>query len=120
MLVARIFDAKIAGVTAVLMLFCEMMWSFSLSGLPQMLMLLLFSSGLYFAYRATEAAVEGQVPMLPALVAAVFFTLLALDPLDLHLDRVRLHRLCGDRVPAARSDRGGGARASWCSAWSSR
>src|SRR5690606_10786640 len=41
LLVTRIFDPKIAGVTAILMLFCQTFWDFSLSGLPQMLMLLL-------------------------------------------------------------------------------
>ena len=42
LLISRIFDAKIAGVCAILMLFCETFWNYSLSGLPQMLMLLLF------------------------------------------------------------------------------
>ncbi len=78
LLVSRIFDVKIASVTAILMLFCEPMWNFSLSGLPQMLMLLLFSSALYFAYRATESATEGRLAMVPAIVAGVFLTLLAL------------------------------------------
>jgi hypothetical protein len=78
LLIARIFDAKIAGVCAILMLFCETFWSYSLSGLPQMLMLLLFSCGMYFAYRAVEAASEGRVAMTPAVIAGVFFTLLAL------------------------------------------
>ncbi len=77
LLIARIFDAKIAGVCAILMLFCETFWSFSLSGLPQMLMLFLFSCGMYFVYRAVEAAAEERVAMVPALVAGVFFTLLA-------------------------------------------
>jgi len=78
LLIARIFDAKIAGVCAILMLFCETFWNYSLSGLPQMLMLLLFSCGMYFAYRAVEAASEGRVAMTPAVIAGVFFTLLAL------------------------------------------
>ncbi len=78
LLAARIFDAKIAGVTAVLMLCCELFWDFSSSGLPQMLMMLLFSCGCYFAYRATEAAVEGRVGVMPALTAGFFFCLLAL------------------------------------------
>jgi len=78
LLVSRIFDAKIASVTAILMLFCEAMWGFSLSGLPQMLMLLLFSCALYFAYRADEASAEGGLALLPALIAGVFLTLLAL------------------------------------------
>ncbi len=78
LLISRIFDAKIAGVSALLMLFCELFWSYSLSGLPQMLMLLLFSCALYFLYRAVEATEEGRLPMVPALIAGVFFTLLAL------------------------------------------
>ncbi|MES2474988.1 MAG: hypothetical protein V4640_04355 [Verrucomicrobiota bacterium] len=78
LLISRIFDAKIAGVCAILMLFCETFWNFSLSGLPQMLMLLLFSSGIYFVYRAVEATAEGRVAMTPAVIAGVFFTLLAL------------------------------------------
>ncbi|MFU8892536.1 MAG: hypothetical protein ACNA8L_02805 [Luteolibacter sp.] len=78
LLVSRIFDVKIASVTAILMLFCEAMWSFSLSGLPQMLMMLLFSCALYFAYRADEAASEGGLAMVPAVIAGIFLTLLAL------------------------------------------
>lgn len=78
LLIARIFDAKIAGVCAILMLFCETFWNYSLSGLPQMLMLLLFSCGIYFVYRALEAAAEGRISMTPAVIAGVFFTLLAL------------------------------------------
>lgn len=78
LLISRIFDPKIAGVCAILMLFCEVFWNYSLSGLPQMLMLLLFSCGLYFAYRATEASTEGRIAMTPAIVAGIFFTLLAL------------------------------------------
>ncbi len=78
LLISRIFDAKIAGVCAILMLFCETFWDYSLSGLPQMLMLLLFSCGIYFVYRAVEAATEGRIAMTPAVIAGVFFTLLAL------------------------------------------
>lgn len=78
LLISRIFDAKIAGVCAILMLFCETFWNYSLSGLPQMLMLLLFSCGIYFVYRAVEAAAEGRIAMTPAIIAGVFFTLLAL------------------------------------------
>ena len=78
LLVTRIFDPKIAGVTAIIMLFCQTMWDFSLSGLPQMLMLLLFTSALYFMYRAVEAQAEGRLPFVPALIAGLFFTLLAL------------------------------------------
>jgi hypothetical protein len=78
LLISRIFDAKIAAVCAILMLFCEVFWNYSLSGLPQMLMLLLFSCGMYFVYRAVEASTEGRISMTPAVIAGVFFTLLAL------------------------------------------
>jgi hypothetical protein len=78
LLISRIFDAKIAGVSAVLMLFCETFWDFSLSGLPQMLMLFLFTCGMYFAYRAVENTVDGKMSMTPAVIAGIFFTLLSL------------------------------------------
>ncbi len=78
LLISRIFDPKIAGVCAILMLFCETFWNYSLSGLPQMLMLLLFSCAIYFVYRAVEAAAEGRISMTPAIIAGAFFTLLAL------------------------------------------
>lgn len=78
LLVSRIFDQKIAGVTAILMLFCETFWNYSLAGLPQMLMLLLFSCAIYFVYRAVEDSNEGRIPYVPAIIAGIFFTLLAL------------------------------------------
>ena len=78
LLVGRIFDPKIAGVTAVLMMLCDLFWNFSQSGLPQMLLLLLFSCGLYFTYRAVEAQDEGRPSFLPALLGAVFLALMVL------------------------------------------
>jgi hypothetical protein len=78
LLISRIFDGKIAGVTALLMLCSELMWNFSLSGLPQMLMLFLFSSAAYLAYRAVEYSLEGRVPMTPALLAGLCLVLLVL------------------------------------------
>ena len=78
LLIGRIFDAKIAGVTAVLMMLCDLFWSFSQSGLPQMLLLLLFSCGLYFTYRGLEAQEEGRPSFGPALLGAVFFVLMVL------------------------------------------
>ena len=78
LLVSRIFDSKIAATSAVLMLFCELMWKLSMSGLPQMLMLLLFTSGCYFAYRAFEATDEDRLTLLHSILAAIFFTLLCL------------------------------------------
>ena len=78
LLISRIFDPKIAGVCALLMLLCETFWGFSLSGLPQMLLMFLFSCGAYFTYRAVEESAEGRMAMTPAILAGVFFTLMAL------------------------------------------
>jgi hypothetical protein len=78
LLISRIFDAKIGGVTALLMLLCDLNWQFSLTGLPQMFMLLLFSCACFFAYRAVENTEEGRIALAPALIAAAFFGLLAL------------------------------------------
>lgn len=78
LLITKIFDAKIAGVCAILMLFCDTFWQFSMSGLPQMMMLFWFSCGMFFVYRAVEESVEGKVAMVPAAIAGVFFTLLAM------------------------------------------
>jgi hypothetical protein len=78
LLVGRIFDAKIAGVTVVLMLLCDLFWKYSQSGLPQMLLLMLFSCGLYFTYRAVEASEEGKMPFGHALAASAFLVLMVL------------------------------------------
>lgn len=78
LLVSRVFDGKIAGVTALLMLLCNLFWSFSQSGLPQMLLLLLFTCGLYFTYRAVESQEEGRGSLMPAVFASVFFSLMVL------------------------------------------
>jgi hypothetical protein len=77
-LASRIFDPRIAATTAILMLVCELLWNLSMSGLPQMLMLLFFTTGCYFAYRAFEATEEEKNAIIHAILAAVFFTLLAL------------------------------------------
>lgn len=51
----RLFDRRIAWCGVGLMLLCDRLWQFSLSGLPQMLMLFLFSCALYALLRAVEA-----------------------------------------------------------------
>jgi hypothetical protein len=78
LLISRIFDTKIGGITALLMLLCELMWEFSQTGLPQMLMLFLFSFAMYFLYKAMECAEDEQSPMIWLLLTAGFFGLLAL------------------------------------------
>ena len=78
LLISRIFDGTIGGVTALLMLLCDLNWKFSQTGLPQMFMLLLFSCACFFAYRAVESTEEGRIALVPALLAAAFLGLLAL------------------------------------------
>jgi len=78
LLISRIFDGRIGGVTALLMLLCDLNWKFSQTGLPQMFMLLLFSCACFFAYRAVETTEEGRIAIGPALIAAAFLGLLAL------------------------------------------
>ena len=78
LLISRIFDVRIAGVTALLMALCDLNWKFTHTGLPQMLMLLLFSCALFFIYRAVEASIENRATIGSILLAAVFLALLAL------------------------------------------
>ncbi len=79
LLISRIFDGKIAVATALLMIFCDLMWKFTHTGLPQMLMLLLFSCALYFIYRALEASIENKTTIGAIAIASIFLALLALS-----------------------------------------
>ena len=79
LLVTGIFDAKIGSFTALLMLLCAMLWQFSQSGLPQMLMLFLFTCASYFLYRALESEIHGRKPLVWLLLCAGFFGVLALS-----------------------------------------
>jgi hypothetical protein len=78
LLISRIFDTTIASVTALLMLFCELMWTLSQSGLPQMLMLMLFSCAMFFLWRAVENSEENKSTLGPILVSGIFMCLLVL------------------------------------------
>ena len=61
LLTRRLFDQRLALLAAGLMLVCDLFWQFSLSGLPQNLMLLIFSGALYAVARAIE---ENQLGLL--------------------------------------------------------
>lgn len=54
-LVREMFDRKIAWLTAALVLVTDMMWRFSVSGLPQNAVLFLFLLSLLFLHRAMQA-----------------------------------------------------------------
>lgn len=69
-LVREVFDRKIAWFTAALVLLTDMMWRFSLSGLPLNAVLLLFTVSLFFLHRALQSRESGKTgPMLMQLAA---------------------------------------------------
>lgn len=79
LLISRIFDEKIGSVVAILMMVSDYMWKITQTGLPQMLMLMLFSAALYMAWRAVEIQESKGKPFVPALISGFFFALLALS-----------------------------------------
>jgi hypothetical protein len=75
----RLFDEHLALLVCGLVLLCDAMWQYALSGLPQMLILLLFNSTVYFLVRAVEAQHREEPPLKWLLVAGAGFGLLALS-----------------------------------------
>ena len=74
----RLFDRHLALLACGLVLLCDAMWQYSLSGLPQMLLLLLFNTTAYFLVRATEAQHAEQSPLRWLVAAGAGFGLLLL------------------------------------------
>lgn len=74
----RLFDQRLALLACGLILLCDTMWQYSLSGLPQMLLLFLFNVTAYLLVRAVEAQHREELPLKWLLAAAVAFGLLAL------------------------------------------
>ena len=74
----RLFDERLAVFSTGLLLLCERFWDYAMSGLPQMLMLLLFSLAAHAMVRAIEAQVAGGKPLRWLLGVAALFGLLAL------------------------------------------
>jgi hypothetical protein len=58
----RLFDQRMAMFGVALMLICDEFWRFSMSGLPQMLMLFLFSCATYALVRLVEEQEEALAP----------------------------------------------------------
>jgi hypothetical protein len=74
----RLFDERIALMGSALVLICDTLWQYSLSGLPQMLLLFLFNATIYCLMRAVQAQIAGA-PILYWLAASgAGFGLLAL------------------------------------------
>lgn len=74
----RLFDERLAVFSMGLMLLCERFWDYVMSGLPQMLMLFLFSVAAHFMVRAIEARVAGRMHLPWLIGVGALFGLLAL------------------------------------------
>ncbi len=74
-----LFDDRLAVLAAWLVLLCDALWRYSISGLPQMLMLFLFNGTLYVLVRAMLAQTGGGRVGLWLALAGVGFGLLALS-----------------------------------------
>lgn len=77
-LISNIFDTKIASLVAVIMLVSEHFWNFSQSGLPQMLMLCIFSGACYLIWKAIQRQEAELSPLMPLMLSGIMFGLLAL------------------------------------------
>ncbi len=76
---ARLFDPTMALLMATLLLFTNIFWEFTMSGLPHMLMLFLFTGMFYFVVRATGASEQGAGrPLVWIILAGIFAGLLVL------------------------------------------
>jgi hypothetical protein len=74
----RLFDRRLALLACGLVVLCDMLWQYSLSGLPQMLLLLLFNATIYALVRAVEAQYDGGRAGAWLTAVGVGFGLLAL------------------------------------------
>ena len=78
-LARRLFDRQLAVMACGFVLVCDMMWQYSLSGLPQMLLLVLFNLTVYALVRAVEEKVNGGPVSIWLAAVGVGFGLLALS-----------------------------------------
>jgi hypothetical protein len=74
----RLFDRRLALLGMGLILVCEAFWNFALTGLPQNLMLLIFSLVTYCLVRAVENRVAEKNPLLWLALSGVGFGLMVL------------------------------------------
>jgi hypothetical protein len=83
-LVLRLFDSRIAWLTTGLVLIADQFWQFSLSGLPQMLLLFLFTCACVVMTKAMRARREGRGTLLWLSLLGIVLGLMALThPLTL-------------------------------------
>ena len=77
-IVRRLFDRRLALLACSLVLICDTIWQYSLTGLPQMLLLFLFCLTNYFLLRAVQAQFGGDPVGVWLALAGLGFGLLAL------------------------------------------
>jgi hypothetical protein len=83
-LAERLFDRRIAAAAAVFILLADQFWQFSLSGLPQMLLLFLFSLAVTCLEQAIRAKTQGRNPYVSLALLGLVFGLMSLtQPLTL-------------------------------------
>jgi hypothetical protein len=88
-LASRLFDRRIAWLSAAFVLLADQFWQFSLSGLPQMLLLFLFSCAAWVLAVAIRARRDGRGTIGPLAVLGFFLGLMALThPLTLWISAV--------------------------------
>ena len=83
-LVRALFDARIAWMSCGLVFLTDLLWRFSTSGLPQMLVLFFFTAALWILHRAMEAREEdrtGRMLLLLAAAAVLFGLMTLAQPL---------------------------------------
>src|SRR5437870_9774427 len=76
--VRRLFDQRLALLGCGLVIICDTLWQYSLSGLPQMLLLLVFNATVYALVRAVESQYRGGFVGIWLAAVGVGFGLLAL------------------------------------------
>jgi 4-amino-4-deoxy-L-arabinose transferase-like glycosyltransferase len=74
----RLFDERIALLACGLILLCDTLWQYSLSGLPQMLLLLIFNATIYCTVRAAQTQIAGAQSRFWLAAIGIGFGLLAL------------------------------------------
>ena len=79
-LVRALFDSRIAWLTTGLVILTDLLWRFSVSGLPQMLLLFLFTCALWLVHHAMQAREEKQTGRMLLFLsgAALLFGLMTL------------------------------------------
>jgi 4-amino-4-deoxy-L-arabinose transferase-like glycosyltransferase len=77
-LARRLFDPRLAAIVAGLTIISQIYWDYAMSGLPQTLLLLLFSLSLHALLRAVDAVQEGKRAALWLATTGAAFGLLAL------------------------------------------